>query len=163
MLYCFKPSDKFFLDLCETTDLAGLLDTFLSHHKEDLKTRFSETLAKAKETAKGPKALAIVDDMSSNNYHFEEFFETVGDAVKGALLQKFPDTSKPERANNICCRTQICRKDVLWSQQPAIYGWIKSNCYNMLRCDFRDLRFHCWIISLRANVAPRPGCPLLFY
>ena len=77
MLYCFRPSDKFFLDLCETTDLAGLLDTFLSYHKEDLKTRFSETLAKAKETAKGPKALAIVDDMSSNDYHFEEFFETV--------------------------------------------------------------------------------------
>ena len=109
MLYCFKPSDKFFLDLCETTDLAGLLDTFLSYHKEDLKTRFSETLAKAKETAKGPKALAIVDDMYSNNYHFEEFFETVGDA----LLQKFPETSKPERANSICCRTQLCRKDVL--------------------------------------------------
>ena len=42
MLYCFRPSDKFFLDLCETTDLAGLLDTFLSYHKEDLKTRFSE-------------------------------------------------------------------------------------------------------------------------
>ena len=83
MLYCFRPSDKFFLDLCETTDLAGLLDTFLSYHKENLKTRFSETLAKAKETAKGPKALAIVDDMS------EEFFETVGDAVKVHYYRSF--------------------------------------------------------------------------
>ena len=89
MLYCFKPSDKFFLDLCETTELAGLLDEFLNSHKEDLKTRFSETLAKAKETAKGPKALAIADDMSSNDYHFEEFFETVGDAVKVHYYRSF--------------------------------------------------------------------------
>lgn len=89
MLYCFKPSDKFFLDLCETTDLAGLLDTFLSYHKEELKTRFSETLSKAKKTAKGSKALAIVDDMSSNDYHFEEFFETVGDAVKVHYYRSF--------------------------------------------------------------------------
>ena len=99
MLYCFKPSDKFFLDLCETTDLADLLDTFLSYHKGDLKTRFSETLAKAKETAKGPKALAIVDDMSSNNYHFEEFFETVGDAVKVHYYRSFLKLQKLPKIN----------------------------------------------------------------
>ena len=110
MLYCFKPSDKFFLDLCETTDIAGLLDTFLSYHKENLKTRFCETLAKAKETAKGPKALAIVDDMSSNNYHFEEFFETVGDAVKVHYYRSFLTLQNQKGPTTYACRTQICRK-----------------------------------------------------